>query len=169
MPEQPVNALTAEVPLGPIEAGVERGDPRTGALEWGAVGGSETGLWQITPGVVTDTEVDELFVVLYGAATVELLDGGETLLLEPGSVGRFAAGTRTRWTVTETLRKVYVIAGEPAGGSAPIAGAESAVESDLSVRTTPDTASPARSGHISADGPVPSPSSGPATTGTVQP
>ncbi|MFD7735632.1 cupin domain-containing protein, partial [Kitasatospora phosalacinea] len=33
------------------------------------------GIWQITPGVVTDTEADEVFVVLSGRATVEFEDG----------------------------------------------------------------------------------------------
>ena len=110
MAEQPDNALSAEVALEPIVHGVERGEPRMGAIEWSRVGGAEVGLWEITPGAVTDTEVDELFVVLRGHATVELLDGGDPLVLTAGSVGRFEAGTRTRWTVTETLRKVYVIA-----------------------------------------------------------
>lgn len=104
------DALTVTVPLEPIVGGVEAGEPRMGAVEYGPVGSAEVGVWEITPGVVTDIEGDELFVVLSGAAVVEPLDGGEPLTLGPGSVGRFTAGTRTRWTVTETLRKVYVIA-----------------------------------------------------------
>ncbi|MDW9433005.1 DUF861 domain-containing protein [Sinorhizobium meliloti] len=70
----------------------------------------ERGLWEIDPGVVEDTEVDELHVVLSGVATVEFLDLDlPPLELRPGVVGFFSAGTRTRWTITERLRKVYQI------------------------------------------------------------
>lgn len=64
------------------------------------------GIWQMTPGVVTDTEVDELFVVVSGRATVEFEDGA-VLDLKPGDVAVLAEGAQTRWTVHETLRKVY--------------------------------------------------------------
>lgn len=67
------------------------------------------GVWQITPGVVTDVEADELFVVLAGRATVEI-EGGQTLELEPGIVGVLRAGDRAVWRIHETLRKVFQIA-----------------------------------------------------------
>lgn len=76
--------------------------------------GGELGLWEAAPGVETDTEVDEVFVVLAGAATVEV-EGGPTLELRPGSACRLHAGDRTTWTVTETLRKLYLALDEPAG------------------------------------------------------
>jgi uncharacterized protein len=71
-------------------------------------GGMTAGVWQITEGVVTDVEADELFVVVAGRATVEIEDG-PTLELEPGVVGRLRAGDRTVWRVRETLRKVFQI------------------------------------------------------------
>jgi uncharacterized cupin superfamily protein len=40
---------------------------------------------------------------------VELIDTGEVLELRPGTVGILAPGTKTRWTVHETLRKAYQI------------------------------------------------------------
>jgi uncharacterized cupin superfamily protein len=46
--------------------------------------------------------------VLSGSATVEFQDGRK-LTLEPGAVARLHAGQKTIWTVTETLRKVYVL------------------------------------------------------------
>ena len=68
-------------------------------------------MWEITPGCVRDVEVDEMFVVLTGRATVTLeRDGpGEAITLElaPGTIAMFAAGDRTVWRVVETLRKVY--------------------------------------------------------------
>jgi hypothetical protein len=66
------------------------------------------GVWQITEGVVTDVEADELFVVVSGRATVEV-EGGPTLELEPGVVGMLHAGDRTVWRVHETLRKVFQV------------------------------------------------------------
>jgi uncharacterized cupin superfamily protein len=71
-------------------------------------GGMVAGVWQITEGVVADVEADELFVVVAGRATVEI-EGGPTLELEPGVVGRLQAGDRTVWRVHETLRKVFQV------------------------------------------------------------
>lgn len=65
------------------------------------------GVWEISAGVVTDVEVDEVFVVLSGRATVEIEDG-PVLELAPGTVGALKAGDKTVWRVHETLRKVYV-------------------------------------------------------------
>ena len=72
-----------------------------------ALGAAEVGTWEMAPGVDHDTEVDEVFVVLAGRGTVEFEDG-EVVTLAPGVAVRLRAGERTTWTVTETLRKVYV-------------------------------------------------------------
>jgi len=66
------------------------------------------GIWEITPGVVTDIETDELFSVVSGRATVTLSDGRQ-LELGPGSIGVFRAGEATTWRVHERLRKVFQI------------------------------------------------------------
>jgi hypothetical protein len=84
------------------------------AVLWTSADGSqERGVWQVTPGVVTDTEADELFVVLSGRATIEV-EGGPTMAVGPGDACLLRAGDRTRWTVHETLRKVYSITGPAA-------------------------------------------------------
>jgi uncharacterized cupin superfamily protein len=62
----------------------------------------------MSPSVSTDVETDEFFIVLCGAATVSFADGSPTLQLQAGSVGHLAAGASTTWTVTQTLRKVYI-------------------------------------------------------------
>jgi len=72
--------------------------------------GCAIGVWEISPGTSTDVEIDEVFVVLSGAATVRFADGTPDLRLKPGSVGRLAAGSATTWIVTETLRKIYIAA-----------------------------------------------------------
>ncbi|MEU6999029.1 cupin domain-containing protein [Nonomuraea sp. NPDC046570] len=78
------------------------GSPATSSLELG----EGRGIWEITPGVVTDVESDEIFVVLSGRATVAV-EGGTTVEVGPGDVCLLAEGARTTWTVHETLRKVY--------------------------------------------------------------
>lgn len=88
---------------------VIEGAPEIGATDLPVAGPVEVGIWEITPGTVVDTEVDEVFVVLSGAARVEFDDGSDPMELGPGSVARLVAGSRTRWTVTETLRKVYLL------------------------------------------------------------
>ncbi len=85
-----------------------RGDPHTGTAELGMFGGLEVGVWEMTPGVMRDVEAEELFVVLSGAATVAFDDGTPPITLGAGDVARLAKGTKTVWTVTETLRKVYL-------------------------------------------------------------
>ncbi|MFJ9036450.1 cupin domain-containing protein [Streptomyces sp. NPDC102406] len=101
----------ADVALEPEPLDPDRivsGDPVvTGAVLWESADGAQVrGVWQITPGVVTDTEADEMFVVVSGRATVEI-EGGAVLELGPGTVGVLREGDRTTWTVHETLRKAY--------------------------------------------------------------
>ena len=98
----------AALPLAhePVAASqVVAGSPTTGIHEIDET----TGVWEMSPGAMTDVEVDELFVVLSGDATVEFIDPAlPSIELGPGSVVRLEAGMRTVWTVRETLRKVYV-------------------------------------------------------------
>ena len=89
------------------EAQVVAGSPRVGSAELHELDGHSVGVWELTVGAMADVEVDEVFVVLSGAATVEFVDEGRSVILGPGSIGRLSAGQRTIWTVTETLRKVY--------------------------------------------------------------
>ncbi len=84
------------------------GNPLTGVGRLGRFGDSEVGVWEMTPGVMRDVEADEVFVVLSGAAIVEFDDGTAPLSLTAGDVVRLAEGARTVWTVSETLRKVYL-------------------------------------------------------------
>ncbi|MXM64489.1 DUF861 domain-containing protein [Streptomyces sp. HUCO-GS316] len=95
-------------PLAPEQ--IVSGTPEvSGKVVWESADGRRIrGIWQITPGVVTDTEADELFVVLSGSATIEVADG-PTLTVGPGDMAVLRAGDRTTWTVHETLRKVYAI------------------------------------------------------------
>jgi len=93
-------------PLDPAQ--VVDGDPQVRVLGLHDADDLGVGVWQHGPGVSTDVEADEVFVVLSGRATVEV-EGGPVLEVGPGDVGLLPAGARTRWTVHETLRKIYVV------------------------------------------------------------
>ena len=108
-PNNVVHAIGLELSHEPVAAAQSvTGDPRTGAGKLTVFQGVEVGVWEMTPGVATDTEVDEIFVVLSGSATIEFADATGALHVGPGDVVRLAAGAETVWTVTETLRKVYL-------------------------------------------------------------
>jgi len=87
------------------------GTPETGGSELGKFGGTSYGVWEMTPGAMSDVEADELFIVIAGKATVLFLDTHETVSLTAGSTTRLQEGDRTIWTVTETLRKIYFTEG----------------------------------------------------------
>jgi uncharacterized protein len=108
--EPGVLVRAAEVTLDhePLPADqVVDGVPTTGMLVLDERDGREVGVWEMTPGTATDTEVDEVFVVLAGRATVSF-EGLPSIDLAPGSVVRLTDGMRTTWVVHETLRKVYL-------------------------------------------------------------
>ncbi|WJV49461.1 cupin domain-containing protein [Streptomyces flavofungini] len=97
-----------EEPLDPQQ--IVSGTPVvTGKVLWESADGKQLrGIWQITPGVVTDTEANELFVVVSGRATIDV-EGGDVLEVGPGDAAVLREGDRTTWTVHETLRKAYHI------------------------------------------------------------
>ncbi|MFK3677890.1 cupin domain-containing protein [Microbacterium sp. NPDC090218] len=105
-----VDAVALKLAHEPLPADeVLAGAPTTAVHELATLGGVEVGIWEMTPGTATDTEADEVFVVLSGRATIAFASSGlPDLDVGPGSVVRLAEGMRTTWTVTETLRKVYV-------------------------------------------------------------
>ena len=108
-PNTVFRAAKADLTHHPVPAAQAiRDAPSTAASTLGEFGGLEIGVWEMSPGVMTDVEADEVFVVLSGSATVEFADGTPTLALGPGDVVRLAEGAETVWTVTETLRKVYL-------------------------------------------------------------
>jgi uncharacterized cupin superfamily protein len=86
---------------------VQSGTPVAGITTLREEFGVEVGVWELTEGTVTDTEVDEVFVVLSGSGSVTFADG-ERLELHPGVVVRLRDGEHTAWTVTETIRKLWI-------------------------------------------------------------
>lgn len=100
------DAELEESPLAPEQ--VLEGDPVVRALALHDADDLAVGVWQHSVGVSSDVEADEVFIVLAGRASIEV-EGGPVLQVGPGDVGLLPAGARTRWTIHETLRKVYVV------------------------------------------------------------
>ena len=92
-------------PLPPDE--IDEGTPSAGVADFGRVGATDVGIWEMSEGVARDTEAEEIFVVLSGAGSVSFQDGS-TLALTPGVAVRLYQGEQTVWTITERLRKIYV-------------------------------------------------------------
>ena len=105
----PAVALEVDIPLEPVSLeDVLDGEPSAGAVVLGEFAGREYGVWEMTPGSASDVENDEFFVVVAGSGSVEFLDDEVVVQLVPGSVVTLAAGARTIWSVTQTLRKVWM-------------------------------------------------------------
>ncbi|MGG6383207.1 cupin domain-containing protein [Paenarthrobacter sp. NEAU-H11] len=110
-PGHPLDVRKLELEPTPVPVSqIADGAPTTSLLRLGAFENLMVGVWEMSAGAVHDVEVEEIFVVISGSATVELHhDGGASLAkLAPGSLMRLSKGTRTTWTVHETLRKVYL-------------------------------------------------------------
>ena len=106
----PLSVPDVELDLQPMNsAQVLSGTPSSGSSVVRTYDGAEVGVWAMTPGTVSDVEEDEIFVVLAGAASIRFEDG-RVVEVRAGQVMELLKGQRTEWTVTETLRKVYVIA-----------------------------------------------------------
>lgn len=111
-PNSAVQAAAMPLDHEPVGADqVVGGTPTTAISALDTLGGVEVGVWEMRPGVMRDVEADEVFVVLTGSATIEFADGSAPLSVGPGDVVRLAAGAQTVWTVTDTLRKVYLAVG----------------------------------------------------------
>lgn len=89
---------------------IESGSPETRILELADFAGVSMGVWEHTEGVSTDTEVDEVFIVISGGATIEFTDDDTPPLeVTAGDIVRLSAGAKTRWIVRDHIRKVYLV------------------------------------------------------------
>lgn len=103
-----INAFDVSVPL--TRATTEQivdGSPSTGSVDLDEDMG--IGVWEMTVGAMRDVEIDEVFVVIAGDATLEFVSPAlPPVSLRPGSIMRLTSGMQTVWTVRSTLRKVYL-------------------------------------------------------------
>lgn len=104
-----------------VAQGAVAGNPVIGHLSLEDEPSLSIGVWEITPGTVTDIEVDEVFVVLEGDGTVDVeaddRHDATSFTLKAGDVVRLSAGMRTTWTIRRTLRKVYFLTPAPGPSS----------------------------------------------------
>lgn len=84
------------------------GQPQVSSLVLYRGEGGEAGLWQITPGVVTDVEAEESFLVIEGRAIIEYADG-RAFTVGPGDTHHFEGGEEATWKVEKTLLKAWWI------------------------------------------------------------
>lgn len=110
------DAVAADIthePVAPdqIAAIAGAGNPMTGSLVLGEVGGREVGVWEMTPGAMTDIEVNEECVIISGRGEVHrTVDGRQVVeVLKPGAVLQLVEGEETLWVVEETVRKIYLL------------------------------------------------------------
>ena len=93
----------------------------TGFVELGSIGGSDFGIWEMSTGSMYDVETEEIFIVIAGAGSVVIdeFNGhrAHTATLAPGTIMRLSEGMKTTWTVTETLRKIYLTPTEEHGSN----------------------------------------------------
>jgi len=82
--------------------------PTAGYTVLDTLGNTEIGVWEMSVGSATDIEEDEVFVVVSGRASIHFAEDDRTIVVGAGDVVRLTAGMHTTWTVTETLRKIYV-------------------------------------------------------------
>jgi uncharacterized protein len=94
---------------GPLEEATGPEMHTSGVTLWSDEAGSETGIWQCTPGPSRwKLDTNELVYVLGGSMTVTA-DGAAPLEAGPGAVLMFPKGWQGTWDIHETLRKVYAI------------------------------------------------------------
>lgn len=105
----PLAASAVPVTHEPLDAAsVMEGLPTAGYTVLDILGDTEIGVWEMSVGTATDTEEDEVFVVMSGRASIHFAADDRTIVVGPGDVVRLTAGMKTTWTVTETLRKIYI-------------------------------------------------------------
>lgn len=91
----------------PAEQIVEGEPQASGAILWKSDDGTlANGIWECTPGTFNWVHANETLCLVTGHVTVTP-EGGEPFEIAPGDVVFFPEGTRTRWNVTERLRKAF--------------------------------------------------------------
>lgn len=94
-----------------VRGGADTGDPQTSGITFFEGHGVTVGVWECTPGgwTILDRTDTETMLLLAGAVTITPLDGDPVDLVE-GDVFVLPTGWSGRWDVTETVRKLYVLA-----------------------------------------------------------
>jgi uncharacterized protein len=87
---------------------VFEGDPQSHYVDVATVGDTTLGVWQVTEGSFSSSDLDEAFVVLSGAGTLTFVATGTVVTLAPGVLVRVTPETAIEWEVTSPIRKLYI-------------------------------------------------------------
>ena len=72
------------------------------------VGDTTLGVWQVTEGSFSSSDLDEAFVVLSGAGTLTFVATGAVVALAPGVLVRVTPEADIKWEITSPIRKLYI-------------------------------------------------------------
>ncbi len=102
------NAYTVDCGVSSPRPAAIAGDPRESSITLWSHNALDIGVWECTPGEFSFTRMgySEVLTVLSGRATLHI-DGGPSFELVPGAMILTPSGTNGRWTIHETVRKVY--------------------------------------------------------------
>ena len=100
-----IDPHAVEVPVVPLSQ--DASSPSAGFTQVASIDDMAVGVWDHTVGKSTHTEEDEVFIIVSGTVTVTE-EGEEPIAFGPGDIGILRSGARTTWSVTETLRKVWI-------------------------------------------------------------
>jgi uncharacterized cupin superfamily protein len=127
------NILTAHLATMPHD-----GRPAQTIWEWG-YDGVEVGIWECAPGTISGQtgDYDEAMCMVAGRVTVQH-DGG-SFDISPGSLWVAPRHWDSKWTIHQTVRKMFVIDNRPGQESAPayLANAHTAVLGSPVARANP--------------------------------
>lgn len=95
---------------GPRE-GADKGDPQTSVRVLYDEGSVEVGIWECTPGgwPIVNRGDTEMITIVSGKGVLTDADGAERHL-GPGVAVVMPKGWSGRWDISETVRKIYVVA-----------------------------------------------------------
>ena len=105
------DASSADLVMEPVPAEqILSGEPTTGFVELGIWADKEVGVWEMSPGTMSDVEADEVCIILSGSGSVQRTIGSKTVHqeLKPGAVFELHEGEETIWTVDQSVRKIYL-------------------------------------------------------------
>lgn len=87
---------------------VFEGDPRSHYVDVATVGDTTLGVWEVSEGSFSSSDLDEAFVVLSGAGTLTFVATGAVVTLGPGVLVRVTPETSIEWEITSPIRKLYI-------------------------------------------------------------